>query len=371
MKNIKNENATISLTIIVPFYNSEKTIKNTLESIVNQSNCDWKIVLINDGSNDSSIEIAQEFELIFRGRISIIDIENGGQSIARDIGLAYVETDWVMYLDSDDLLVESALANISRTLAQSKADVIVTDYLVESNNQSTYVNNNKFIDTSLTKADVIEALNRRIHFSIWTSNLIYRTVYLRKNNFKFSIQDQFSKSKINIKHMGGEEIMFALVAIYFSDQIEYINLPIAKYVLRSSSMSHSFDYSRLGAFYNVIYIPELFNKVSTDRNHNRIIRNHYYKGALNGLIYNLYMLKEAHKRVFFTSISYRNLIMKSKEFYPQLMKDYKKIAFINLFTINFFKLSSMVNILFTIFPTFVLILFGSIQYIKNQLYLQK
>jgi glycosyltransferase involved in cell wall biosynthesis len=308
---------------------------------------------------------------MFIGKVSIIDIENGGQSIARDIGLAYVETDWVMYLDSDDLLLEGALASISNTLTQSEADVIITDYIVETNNQSTYINNKKFFDKSLTNSDVIEALSRKIQFSIWTSNLIYRTSYLRKNKFKFSIQDQFSESNINIKYMQGEEIMFALLAIFFSDRSQYINTPIAKYVLRSSSMSYSFDYSRLGAFYNVIYISELFNKVSTDRNHIRIIRNHYYKGALNGLIYNFYMLKKAHKRVFLTSISYCNLIMKAKKFYPQLMKDYKKIAFKNLFTINFFKLSSMVNILFTIFPTFVLNLFGSIQYIKNRLNLQK
>lgn len=371
MKKVKIEYPTASITIVIPFYNSENTIRNTLDSIVTQSNCDWKIVLINDGSYDDSRKIAHEFELLFLGKVSILDIENGGLSNARDIALANVETDWVIYLDSDDLLIESALSSVSKVLTQSNSDVIVTDYLVETNNQSTYVNNNKFFDTHLTNVRVIEALSRKIQFSIWTSNFIYRTDYLRRNNFKFSIKDKFTNSKIKIKHMGGEEIMFASLAMYFSNRIQYINMPIAKYVLRSSSMSYSFDYGRLGGFYNVLYVFDLFNKLSKDRNHIRIIRRYYYKGALNGLIYNLYILKMVHKRTFLISISYSNLIMKAKEYYPLLMEDYRKIAFKNLFTMNFFKLSSMINILFTIFPKFILFMFGLFQYINNRQYLEK
>lgn len=264
MKKIKIEALMFSITVVIPFFNSEKTIRKTLESVSTQSNCDWRIVLVNDGSFDRSRIIAQEFQLSFNDKICIVDIENSGQSIARDIALSRVETDWVMYLDSDDLLEENVLGNISNALIQSNHDVIVMDYVVESNNQSTYISNDRFHTTNPTNIDIIKALDKKVQFSLWTSNLIYRTEYIKKNHFKFSLKEKLMRSLIDINHMQGEEIMFASKALYFSDKIKYIKLPLAKYVRRYSSMSYSYDYSRLGAFYNVLHIIDSFCSYSND-----------------------------------------------------------------------------------------------------------
>lgn len=354
MKKTKVECRDFSLTVVVPFFNSEKTIRATLESITTQSNCDWRIVLVNDGSLDESRNIAQEFQSAFSDRICIIDIENSGLSIARDVALSSVETDWMMYLDSDDLLMETVLDKISESLVQSNDNVIVMDYIVESNNQSDYISNNKFDGAHLTNTVIIKALKNNIQFSLSTLNVIYRTDYIRRHDFKFSIINKLPNSEIKIKHMQGEEIMFALKAIYFSDKIKYISLALAKYVLRQSSLSYSFDYSRLGAFYNVKDIIDSFCNASDDDKLKHIIRNHYIKSALNGLIFNFHVMKKTYENNSRLTISYSRLVTDSIKYYPMLLCDYRRMSFKNIFTRNVFKLSTLVNFFFSICPVLTL-----------------
>lgn len=357
MKQEKSKNILFSLTIVIPFYNSEKTISRTIESITNQSNCDWRIILVNDGSMDTSRLIAEEYRLKFIDRIKIIDIQNNGLSKARDNALNFVVTDYVMYLDSDDFLVEGVLRTFSSNEFKVKeCDVIVTDYIVVSNGQSFYIDNNMFGLSDLKTSDIICSLERKIFFSLWTSNVIYKTSYIRLNNFKFSITDDANVSKILVNHMQGEEIMFAFLSLIGAKKIFYLPKPLAKYVQNSSSMSSSFDYSRLGAFYNVIFIVDSYRRNYNYSNFYKIIRNHFYKRALNGLIYNFFVLKKVYEKNFNTKITYSKLIKDSLSFYPELFKDYRNVALINLFSKNLFKPSSWLNLGFSFFPNTMLIL---------------
>ena len=77
-----------SLSIIIPCYNGEKWIEPCIRSILSQSYTDFEIIIVNDGSNDNSLEILNNFAKTDK-RISIIDIQNGGVSNARNIGLSY------------------------------------------------------------------------------------------------------------------------------------------------------------------------------------------------------------------------------------------------------------------------------------------
>lgn len=89
------------VSIIVPVYNSEKTLHRCVDSILGQTYQHFELLLINDGSKDRSGEICDEYARK-DSRVRVFHKENGGVSSARNLGLDYALGDWVAFVDSDD-----------------------------------------------------------------------------------------------------------------------------------------------------------------------------------------------------------------------------------------------------------------------------
>ena len=90
------------ISIIIPAYNAEKTICRCLESALDQ---EAEIILADDGSTDATLRLAEKYA----DRIRILQLPHGGVSAARNAGLDTARGEWVMFLDSDDALLPSAL----------------------------------------------------------------------------------------------------------------------------------------------------------------------------------------------------------------------------------------------------------------------
>lgn len=90
------------LTFIVPAYNAEKYLKECIDSLLNQTVSDQKIILVNDGSTDHTGEIGRDYAEKFPDVVTYLEQENRGQGSARNKGLALVDTEYVTFLDSDD-----------------------------------------------------------------------------------------------------------------------------------------------------------------------------------------------------------------------------------------------------------------------------
>jgi len=87
-------------SVIIPLYNKEEHIQNTLQSVLNQSFKNFEAIIINDGSTDSSLEFAKQIK---DNRIRIITTPNMGLSAARNTGIKHSNTDYITFLDADDL----------------------------------------------------------------------------------------------------------------------------------------------------------------------------------------------------------------------------------------------------------------------------
>lgn len=90
------------LTVVIPAYNVEKYLKECLESVLNQTVIDHKIIIINDGSTDRTGEIACEYAEKNPQMIRYVEQENQGLGAARNKGISMVDTEYVAFLDSDD-----------------------------------------------------------------------------------------------------------------------------------------------------------------------------------------------------------------------------------------------------------------------------
>ena len=86
-------------SIIIPLYNKEKFIENTIQSVFNQTFQDFEIIIINDGSTDRSEEIVMQLK---DSRIKYFSRENGGVSTARNFGIKNAKSDYVTFIDADD-----------------------------------------------------------------------------------------------------------------------------------------------------------------------------------------------------------------------------------------------------------------------------
>ncbi|MCJ8279468.1 MAG: glycosyltransferase family 2 protein, partial [Rivularia sp. ALOHA_DT_140] len=89
-----------TISVIIPTYNSQDTILETIESVQNQTFSDFEIVVINDGSTDLTLEI---LNAIKDERIQIYSYENGGVSLARNRGISHAKGEYIAFMDADDL----------------------------------------------------------------------------------------------------------------------------------------------------------------------------------------------------------------------------------------------------------------------------
>jgi glycosyltransferase involved in cell wall biosynthesis len=94
------------VSIITPLYNTEKYISEAILSVINQSYKHWELIIINDGSTDTSESIVRSFD---DSRISVFSQENAGVSVARNKGIALARGEYITFLDADDVLTEDSL----------------------------------------------------------------------------------------------------------------------------------------------------------------------------------------------------------------------------------------------------------------------
>lgn len=111
------------ISIIVPVYNAEKYLKQCIDSILSQDFTDFELLLINDGSKDSSASICDEYAQKDK-RIRVFHKENGGVSSARNLGIDKAQGNYVAFIDSDDYIDSNYLS----ILTNIEADLVVTGY---------------------------------------------------------------------------------------------------------------------------------------------------------------------------------------------------------------------------------------------------
>ena len=114
-------------SIIIPAYNSEEFISETLDSAVAQTIDDFEIICINDGSKDSTIDILREYEQE-NDNVIVIDKENEGVAAARNDGIKIAKGEFLYFLDADDLLESTALEHMYEKAKKYKADLVIAQY---------------------------------------------------------------------------------------------------------------------------------------------------------------------------------------------------------------------------------------------------
>lgn len=170
------------ISVIIPAYNSAKTIKATIDSVLNQTFNNFELIVINDGSTDATLDIISQIQDY---RIKIFSFDNAGGNVSRNRGLHQAVGEFVSFLDADDIWTPDKLASQLKAL-QTNTDAKVayswTDYIDE---------NGKFLVAGnhiTVNGDVYERLLVSNFLENGSNPLIYREALVELGGFDESLK---------------------------------------------------------------------------------------------------------------------------------------------------------------------------------------
>lgn len=144
------------ISVIIPSYNAEKTIKKCIDSIINQNFPDVEIICVDDNSNDNTISILKEYQQKYN--IIIKNSTGKGAGRSRNIGMDCASGEYLYFLDSDDFLAENALNTMYSNIVKNDADILIFNYYQNnvSNNviKNIYVSNNNISNNLFNAKDI-------------------------------------------------------------------------------------------------------------------------------------------------------------------------------------------------------------------------
>ncbi|MEN6338498.1 MAG: glycosyltransferase family 2 protein, partial [Clostridiaceae bacterium] len=115
-------------SILVPIYNAEAYLEECLESALKQTERDFELILVDDGSSDGSGAICDRYAAEFPERAKVIHQVNRGLILARRAGVAAASGNYCVFLDADDTIAPDTLETVKKTIEREKADVVIYNF---------------------------------------------------------------------------------------------------------------------------------------------------------------------------------------------------------------------------------------------------
>ncbi len=239
------------ISVVIPVYNVEQYLPRCLDSIVNQTYQNLDIILIDDGSTDSSGHICERYAEK-DNRIMIIHKENAGVGAARNDGIDAARGAWIFFVDPDDYCMTNMCEVAVNVGRETKADIVMFDYFRVKSGMQLYHScyNNEFMTSdklilaqlqlSILDARYSPFEARRMEGVMW--NKMYRTKMLK--NCKVHIND-----RIHI----GEDVLFCFEILGVVKKIVYIKQPLYFYRINQGGVTQRFNRAMVDGhrvFYN-------------------------------------------------------------------------------------------------------------------------
>lgn len=230
-------------SIIIPLYNKENHIENTLKSVLNQSFIDFEIIVVNDGSTDNSEQIVFQFN---DNRIHYFYKKNEGVSIARNFGIEQAKSNLICFLDADDFWYENFLETMYRYIKKLPEYKVFSSAIeIETSKtifpaQYSIKRNNDFEIINFFEASEKESV-------IWTSSTVFhKSVFTKTGMFDPNIK------------ISEDTDLWIRVGLQY--QIVFIWKILARYVYDERSISRASNYIFEESSFAKYYEEEKTNK---------------------------------------------------------------------------------------------------------------
>ncbi len=220
------------ISIVVPVYNVEKYLNKCIESIINQSYSNLEIILVDDGSKDSSGIMCDSYILKDK-RIKVIHKENGGLSDARNVGIDKAKGEYIVFIDSDDWIDEKMIEILYNIIKKNNSDISICDYFLAYNEE---IQTQKE-DIEIINLSNIEALKKIYDKDLGVCMIVAWNKLYKRNLFKDDIRYPYGKIH--------EDEFTTYKLLYKAEKISYTKQKMYYYRQRENSITSSFNKKRL------------------------------------------------------------------------------------------------------------------------------
>lgn len=208
----------IKTSIIMPAYNTAPYIERALNSIKELSSSDYEIWVIDDGSEDDTLQVVRQFASK-RENVNILSQENNGPAHARNNGLSHANGKYIYFMDSDDYIERGGIEELVKEMEQDQADVVVSGIYEEANGAVTEINypacrfhsRQEYLDRAVSLWDT--------HLPYTMGNKLYRASFLQEHKIRFPEEYVF-----------GEDTRFNMQVFALAQKISIVNKSYYHYV---------------------------------------------------------------------------------------------------------------------------------------------
>ncbi len=228
----------MDISVIIPIYNVEKYLKRCLDSVLRQKNVTMEIILVDDGSTDSSGIICEEY-VESHSNIKYIHIKNSGPSTAKNVGYDVATGNYVAFIDSDDEIKPEMFCTMLESGYKHNADIVCCNYIQideDGNISHTQYTGQEYI---LTQDEALKAIltKDKIYSQCWTK------IYKRK-----ALDTHHVRNTEGLKTE--EDFIFNIQAFACSQTVTIVDKPLYIYTHRSKSLSKDYYRDHISQYIN-------------------------------------------------------------------------------------------------------------------------
>ncbi|CAM2076854.1 MAG: hypothetical protein NSGCLCUN01_01040 [uncultured Clostridium sp.] len=277
-------------SIIMPIYNLEKYLKQSIESILNQQYKNFELILINDGSTDKSAEICDTYSNEDK-RIKVIHKSNEGVSKARNIGIENSNGKYLCFIDGDDWIESNMLLEMNNIISEFQSDLIVTGIKIDNIGLQgeIYSQENKYKECLWkNKKEVSDNIINLFENALINSscNKIYKADIIKNNNIRFM--------NTNI----GEDTRFNLEVIRHCNTVKVSNNSYYHYMRYPNliTLSRILEENSYEEYLNIH--QDMINFFKESRNYSPKIENTISKVMFSQYLAVTYKILKANSKIY-------------------------------------------------------------------------
>ncbi len=230
-----NTENNLLFSIIIPVYQCEKTLDACIQSVLSQDVDSYEVILVDDGSADSSGKICDDYAEAFPGRFTVIHKKNEGPLLARMDAIETARGQYYMFLDSDDRYLPGVLSRVKNALETFRADMVLFNYYRAFPDgsirlcEAKYSDGEVFAGPGMTRL-YTDALTRADLNALW-QKCISRSCFPNTEQFR-----QYGKLFI------GEDKLLSFAMLDNAEKVVYLADGLYEYHITQQSLSHSRSY---------------------------------------------------------------------------------------------------------------------------------
>ena len=212
----------IKVSVIIPVFNGEKTIKRCINSVLNQTLREIEVIAVNDGSNDNTLGILKSYN---DERLKIITVQNGGQGMARNKGLEIAKGEYVGFVDADDTINELMYETMYKKAALTNADMVqcaINDIKYDIIHKRPNISDEFVVITD--SREYVRKYFYELKHTNEVCNKIFKMQFLKNNEVTFG----------DTKLIYSEDLKFNIDILERLNRVCYVSTPFYNYYISNS-----------------------------------------------------------------------------------------------------------------------------------------